>query len=435
VAYDEAWLRNPQGNGVFLSSQLVGAYAASNYAPGKLCITSDQGVMVVTATGVWAPLGGVLGSLVSLSPYSPTVITLAGDDFLPAGNVWSYVDPSVSFTGGLYRVDNLISYAVPPVYATDLLSMNYGSNYGSYHNVFLRAQYAKVTGGGNTVADFAQGEAAASGAHAWGMNSSGVASASGANSISIEVDSVCLASGGVSYGVVCVAIGTQPSVNALQIQGNPTAAFGDGIFFNSTSGAKAVTGSLLNSSLNTACQYGMRFRGTYSVNEIITPQFQVSATPTSPNCSLQITTTPATTPPTVMLNAIGVGGSPATNATLLINALGTGSISLITQNGNVGVDQTGNWYLSTPGGALYIAEGTGGCSSGIATLVAGTVTVNNTQVAANSRIQLTAQSLGTVTSPSALGVSARTPGTSFTILASQSNDTSTVAWFIVQPTT
>lgn len=55
---------------------------------------------------------------------------------------------------------------------------------------------------------------------------------------------------------------------------------------------------------------------------------------------------------------------------------------------------------------------------GIATLIAGTVTVPNTIVTTNSRIMLTAQSLGTITVLAALAISARTPSVSFTILSS-----------------
>lgn len=88
--------------------------------------------------------------------------------------------------------------------------------------------------------------------------------------------------------------------------------------------------------------------------------------------------------------------------------------------------------LATVGKGLYIKEGTNACM-GVATLVLGTVVVNTTKVTANSRIQLTAQSLGTVAAPSALTVSARTAGASFTILASQLTDTSVVAWHIVEP--
>lgn len=64
--------------------------------------------------------------------------------------------------------------------------------------------------------------------------------------------------------------------------------------------------------------------------------------------------------------------------------------------------------------------------AGLATLVAGTVTVNTTAVTANSRIQLTAQNSGAA--PGTPRVSARVPGTSFTITSTSGTDTSSVAW-------
>jgi hypothetical protein len=70
---------------------------------------------------------------------------------------------------------------------------------------------------------------------------------------------------------------------------------------------------------------------------------------------------------------------------------------------------------------------------GTTTLVSGTKVVSNTSVTANSRIFLTVQSLGTVTVPSALAVSARVASTSFTILASDLTDTSVVAYEIFEP--
>lgn len=88
--------------------------------------------------------------------------------------------------------------------------------------------------------------------------------------------------------------------------------------------------------------------------------------------------------------------------------------------------------LGTAGGGLAIAEGAG-ATSGVATLVAGTVTVNTDKVAANSRIQLTVQSLGTVADPKPVAVTARVAGTSFTIRSSDATDTSVVAWVIVSP--
>jgi hypothetical protein len=68
---------------------------------------------------------------------------------------------------------------------------------------------------------------------------------------------------------------------------------------------------------------------------------------------------------------------------------------------------------------------------GVATLVAGTVTVNNSSVAANSRIFLAVQTPGgTVGSPY---ISARVATTSFTITSTSGADTSIVAWMIVEP--
>lgn len=68
---------------------------------------------------------------------------------------------------------------------------------------------------------------------------------------------------------------------------------------------------------------------------------------------------------------------------------------------------------------------------GSATLVGGTVTVNNTLVGADSIILLTAQNTGGTAG--ALRVSARTPGTSFTVTSSSGTDTSAVGWLILEP--
>lgn len=92
----------------------------------------------------------------------------------------------------------------------------------------------------------------------------------------------------------------------------------------------------------------------------------------------------------------------------------------------------GSFSLATVGGGLLIKEGAN-ATSGVATLAAGTVTVNTTKVTATSRVQLTVQSLGTVTAPKAIGVTARTAGTSFTITSADATDTSVVAWTIIEP--
>lgn len=93
----------------------------------------------------------------------------------------------------------------------------------------------------------------------------------------------------------------------------------------------------------------------------------------------------------------------------------------------------GNLVLSTAGNKLVIAATSSAtCSAGTFTL-AGTATtvVSNSAVTANSLILLTTQALGTVSSASTLAVTAKSAGVSFTITPSQSTDTSTVAYLII----
>lgn len=82
------------------------------------------------------------------------------------------------------------------------------------------------------------------------------------------------------------------------------------------------------------------------------------------------------------------------------------------------------------GEGLRVTEGTN-LFMGVATLVAGAVTVANTSVTANSRIFYNIQSPGGT--PGFLHISARVAGTSFTITSSSGTDTSVVAWTIVEP--
>lgn len=104
----------------------------------------------------------------------------------------------------------------------------------------------------------------------------------------------------------------------------------------------------------------------------------------------------------------------------------------INQSGTRDSSLGGQFILSTAGKGVSIKEGSN-AKMGTATLSAGTVVVSTTAVTATSRIQLTAQSLGTVTVPTALAVTARSAGTSFTILSSNLVDTSVVAWIIFEP--
>lgn len=95
------------------------------------------------------------------------------------------------------------------------------------------------------------------------------------------------------------------------------------------------------------------------------------------------------------------------------------------------ISATGSIDIKTAGSGLKVAEGSN-AKQGVVTLVLGTATVANTSVTATSRIHLTAQSLGTITVPAALAVSARVAGTSFTILSSNLTDTSVVAYEIFE---
>lgn len=89
-----------------------------------------------------------------------------------------------------------------------------------------------------------------------------------------------------------------------------------------------------------------------------------------------------------------------------------------------------DFRISTAGKGLRVKEGSN-AKMGTATLAAGTATVATTAVTASSRIQVTGNSDGGT--PGWLRVSARTAGTSFVITSSSGTDTSTVAWFIVEP--
>lgn len=114
---------------------------------------------------------------------------------------------------------------------------------------------------------------------------------------------------------------------------------------------------------------------------------------------------------------------------LYVEAATAGSNATITNNYALGL--SGSLSLVTAGNGIFIKEGTN-ATMGNAVLVAGTVVVNTTKVTANSRIFLTAQNNGGTVG--AVSVSARTPGTSFTITSLNVLDTSTIGWIIMEPT-
>ena len=121
----------------------------------------------------------------------------------------------------------------------------------------------------------------------------------------------------------------------------------------------------------------------------------------------------------------GTGTAP-TSVSFNINGTYVGGFT--TTNFNT----TQNISITTAGKGLQIKEGSN-AKMGTSTLVAGTVTVSNTSVTANSRIFLSIASLGTVTIPTAVAVTATSVGTSFTITSANAVDTSVINWQIFEP--
>ncbi len=90
--------------------------------------------------------------------------------------------------------------------------------------------------------------------------------------------------------------------------------------------------------------------------------------------------------------------------------------------------------ISNVGNGIYIKEGTN-ATMGIATLVAGTVTVNTTKVTANSRIFISVNGVGVLANlgSSYENTATRVAGTSFDIKSTNVLDTSSVVWCIIEP--
>lgn len=131
----------------------------------------------------------------------------------------------------------------------------------------------------------------------------------------------------------------------------------------------------------------------------------------------------------VLLPTPATIGNATQAAAITINgAAVTAYGNFATTNGNI---TSNGGYVGADKG-LQVTEGSN-AYMGAATLSGGAVTVNTTAVTANSRIFLSIQSLDTVATPMAIGVTARVAGTSFTITSEDGTDTSVIAWMIVEP--
>lgn len=147
------------------------------------------------------------------------------------------------------------------------------------------------------------------------------------------------------------------------------------------------------------------------------------------------------------LNGAGNGFGPSTRLDIQLKSTAATdentdqTVMTLQANQQVGINNSAPGYTldvggdiasTTVGKGFRVKEGTN-AKMGTATLASGTVTVSTTAVTASSRIFLTVQSLGTITTPTAVAVTARTAGTSFTITSASATDTSVVAWMIVEP--
>jgi len=115
-----------------------------------------------------------------------------------------------------------------------------------------------------------------------------------------------------------------------------------------------------------------------------------------------------------------------TNNTIAMDINGS---QVVTYYGNL-VTSGSSLKLTGEGDGIYIKEGASAATLGVATLVAGTVTVTTTKVTANSRIFLSRKTIGGTPGTIDYTISA---GASFTINSTSGTDTSVVNWFLLEP--
>lgn len=127
----------------------------------------------------------------------------------------------------------------------------------------------------------------------------------------------------------------------------------------------------------------------------------------------------------------GASGTPGSGGDIIFQTATTTSLAerfRLKATGET-VISNGPLQIATLGNGLQVKTGTNS-KIGTAVLVAGTATVLNTSVTANSRIFVTSQADGGT--PGFLRVTTKVNAASFIILSSNALDTSTVAWMIVE---
>ncbi len=163
--------------------------------------------------------------------------------------------------------------------------------------------------------------------------------------------------------------------------------------------------------------------GATSTLATLTADSGGALTPSSGNISILGTTNQVTS------TGSGSTITLSTPATFVApGSITAASGNITATNGNIVLTAAGNKQVYTSVASTTTA---GANSAGTVALVGGTATVSTTAITASSLVRLTVQGLGTVTVPSAVCCSAKSAGVSFTILASQATDTSTVFWEVV----
>ena len=155
------------------------------------------------------------------------------------------------------------------------------------------------------------------------------------------------------------------------------------------------------------------------------------------NCVFSTSGVPAITYASVATTAL-IQSTVASDNSPAIDGGGPGSFDLenvvFLENREVTGAFTKNRFFSLFGtvstNELEITEGAN-ARMGTAVLAAGTVTVANNSVTANTRIFLTSQVDGGT--PGFIRVSARVASTSFTITSGSGADTSTIGWLLIEP--
>jgi hypothetical protein len=216
------------------------------------------------------------------------------------------------------------------------------------------------------------------------------------------------------------SLGGQANTESLRVSAAPVGAVNRVQTIGTITGGEPQTGV---QGSDADINYGLYAKGNGAII------FRTGATTNGGTGSVEqfrITHT-ATAVNTLALTGAVTTGSPAitaqgTDANIAINynAKGTGSHQF--NNGNI--------VANTLGFGLRIREGVNS-KMDVATLVAGTVTIANTSITANSRVFAFCQTPGGT--PGFLRCSARSAGVNYTILSSSGTDTSVIAVMIVEP--